>query len=219
MEFYELKEELSEMQNQYESVLADTSLFPRPGTINRRYRYLRKPLTIRLLEFVDRAMENWRLQGSDPHEANGLVQVLYRAASKTFQSPRVMRHLMHALEAGGNYIQAERSLYAYLLIIDKEKKTLTRIRNNSALSTEHEEVIQDIDSDQDIIRTMAAGVRLLVKFQNKGKEAQEVATMMEQNVKSWNMEDPEILGVVWHAVGIANSLWSMQSSLAHSDES
>lgn len=29
-----------------------------------------------ILEFVDQAMENWRLQGSDPVDAKGLVQVL-----------------------------------------------------------------------------------------------------------------------------------------------
>ena len=158
-------------------------------------------------------MENWRLQGSDPNDAKGLVQVLYRAAAKTFQSPRVMRHLVYALEASGNYVEAERSLHAYLLIVENEKKTLARIRNSSSLSMEDERVIQDIDSDQDIIRTMATGVRLLVKFQNNGKRALEVALTMEESVKSWNIDDPEILGRVWHAIGIANSLWSMQSSL------
>jgi len=158
-------------------------------------------------------MENWRLQGSDPNDAKGLVQVLYRAAAKTFQSPRVMRHLVYALEASGNYVEAERSLHAYLLIVENEKKTLARIRNSSSLSLEDERVIQDIDSDQDIIRTMATGVRLLVKFQNNGKGALEVALTMEESVKSWNIDDPEILGTVWHAIGIANSLWSMQSSL------
>jgi tetratricopeptide (TPR) repeat protein len=157
-------------------------------------------------------MENWRLQGSDPNDAKGLVQVLYRAAAKTFQSPRVMRHLMYALEASGNYVDAERSLFAYMLIVENEKKTLARIGNGSSLSTE-QQVIQDIDSDQDTIRTMAAGVRLLVKFQNNGKKAMEVAATMEQSAKSWNINDPEILGAVWHAIGIANSLWSMQSAV------
>ena len=33
-------------------------------------------LTTSVLEFVDRAMENWRLLGSDPKDAKGLVQVL-----------------------------------------------------------------------------------------------------------------------------------------------
>jgi hypothetical protein len=124
-----------------------------------------------------------------------------------------MRHLVYALEASGNYVEAERSLHAYLLIVENEKKTLSRIRNSSSLTLEDERVIQDIDSDQDIIRTMATGVRLLVKFQNNGKGALEVALTMEESVKSWNIDDPEILGTVWHAIGIANSLWSMQSSL------
>lgn len=214
LEFYELKDELSEMQSQYESILVDASQFPRAGSSNRRSAIFRKSLMIRILEFVDRAMENWRLQGSDSDDAKGMVQVLYRASAKTFQSPRVMRHLMYALEASGNYLEAERSLYAYMLIIENEKKTLARIRNSSSLFTNDEQVIQDIDSDQDTIRTMAAGVRLLVKFQNNGKKAMEVAATMEQNAKSWNIEYPEILAVMWHAIGLANSLWSMQSALS-----
>ena len=36
VEFYELKEELSEMQSQYESVLVDASQFPRAGSSNQR---------------------------------------------------------------------------------------------------------------------------------------------------------------------------------------
>lgn len=36
VEFYELKEELSEMQSQYESVLVDASQFPRAGSSNQK---------------------------------------------------------------------------------------------------------------------------------------------------------------------------------------
>ncbi len=180
-------------------------------------------LTRSILEFVDRAMENWRLQGSDPNDAKGLVQVLsplnsmltiqalYRATAKTFQSPRVMRHLMNALEGCGNYVEAERSLDAYLQIVENEKKTLARTENSN---TKHPDV-QDIDSDENILHTMSAGIRILVKFQSKGKKALEIAQKMERNAKSWNVEDSSVLGIVWHAIGIANSLWSMQSIPLH----
>lgn len=40
VEFYELKEELSEMQSQYESVLVDASQFPRAGSSNQRLQFL-----------------------------------------------------------------------------------------------------------------------------------------------------------------------------------
>ena len=37
VEFHELKEELSEMQSQYESALIDAAQFPRAGTTNQRH--------------------------------------------------------------------------------------------------------------------------------------------------------------------------------------
>jgi hypothetical protein len=73
--FYELKDELLEAQNQYESVLMDYTQFPRAGRANRRYfePFINSDFSV--LEFVDLAMENWRLLGSDPVHAKELVQV------------------------------------------------------------------------------------------------------------------------------------------------
>lgn len=119
---------------------------------------------------------------------------------------------MHAHEGSGNYVEAERSFDAYLLIVENEKKkSISRAHNDHMESPENENIAQDVDSDEDILRAMAAGVRILVKYQNKGKKALDISQKMEQNVEGWNIDSPEVLGTVWHAIGIANSLWSMQS--------
>src|SRR5438552_2258544 len=123
-----------------------------------------------------------------------------------------MRHLMNAQEGSGNYIDAERSLDAYLSIVENEKKTLARTQNTDANPPG---AAEDIDLDENILRTMATGIRILVKYLNKGKKSLEIAVKMERNAKSWNVEDRVVLGVVWHAIGIANSLWSMQSTPSH----
>lgn len=129
---------------------------------------------------------------------------------------------MNALEGSGNYMEAERSLDAYIQIVENEKKTLARAQNGNTESLHDQDIVQDIDSDEDILRTMAAGIRILVKYQNKGKKALEIAQKMERYARSWNVEDSSVLAVVWHAVGIAYSLWSMQSTptlfLAHSSD-
>jgi len=123
-----------------------------------------------------------------------------------------MRHLIYALEGCGNYIDSERSLDAYLQIVENEKKTLARMRNSNAKPPGGEDVVQDdVDSDEDILRTMADGVRILVKFLNKGRKALDIAVKMEGFAKAWNIDNENILGNVWHSVGLANSLWSMQS--------
>jgi hypothetical protein len=73
--FFELKDELLEAQNQYESILMDHTQFPHAGRANRRYFLTYINSHISILEFVDLAMENWRLLGSDPVHAKELVQV------------------------------------------------------------------------------------------------------------------------------------------------
>ena len=122
-----------------------------------------------------------------------------------------MRHLMYALEGSGNFVEAERSLDAYILIVENEKKTLARKHSDTANHSDDKDIIRDVDSDEDILTTMISGIRILVKYQNNGKKAVTIAKTLEQNARSWNIENPKVLGLVWHAIGIANSLWSMQS--------
>jgi cargo-transport protein YPP1 len=155
---------------------------------------------IRILEFVDRATDNWVSLGSDPNDAKSLIQILYRASTKTFQSPRIMRHLVSALEAVGEYTDAERSLDAYTVIIENQKRTMAV------------ETVPDEDSDEDILRTLARGLRILVKFLGKGGKAVKLAWKMEGYVKEWEITTPETLASVYHAIGTANALWSMQSA-------
>jgi hypothetical protein len=125
-----------------------------------------------------------------------------------------MRHLIHALEGVGNYVEAERSLDAYLFIVENEKKTLAKTQKEHR-DIHNEERAPDIDSDEVILQTMAAGIRLLVKYLGKGRKALDLAVKLEANSKLWQIKDPEVLAVVLHAVGIANSLWSMQSIVSH----
>jgi len=118
---------------------------------------------------------------------------------------------MFALEGSGNYIESERALDAVINIFENEKKTLARMAKSSNPVAD-EGVVQDVDSDDDILRTMAAGVRILVKFLGKGKKAMEMAQKMERDAKAWGVTNEEVLGSVYYTIGIANSLWSMQSS-------
>jgi len=118
---------------------------------------------------------------------------------------------MFALEGSGNYIESERALDAVINIFENEKKTLARMAKSSNPVAD-EGVVPDVDSNDDILRTMAAGVRILVKFLGKGKKAMEMAQKMERDAKAWGVTNEEVLGSVYHTIGIANSLWSMQSS-------
>jgi len=156
-------------------------------------------------------MDNWRLLGSDFADAKNMVQILYRATAKTFQSPRIMRHLVYALEGSGDYVDAERSLEAYIFIVENEKRTLARSKTENQ-RLEDEDLMPDVDSDEDILQTIASGIRMLVKYMDNGGKALNLAEKLEKYVVAWGVTSPEVLANVYHAIGIAKSLWSMQST-------
>ena len=156
-------------------------------------------------------MENWRILGCDPTDAKGLIQILYRATAKTFQSPRIMRYLIETLEGSGDYIDAERSLDAYIFIIETQKRTagITRKAGNGVKDSE---MLPDVDSDEDILKTIAKGIRILVKFLDNGKKAMELARKLEKYTDCWGVTFPETLAIVYHAIGTANAMWAIQST-------
>ena len=123
-----------------------------------------------------------------------------------------MRYLICTLQASGNYVEAERSLDAYLVLVETSKKTLSRTRNGHSTDSTTGDNVQDIDSDEEILRTMASGIRLLVKYKRDGKKALSNSQKLEKNAHIWNVTDSEVLGRVYHAIGMANSLWSLQST-------
>jgi hypothetical protein len=111
--------------------------------------------------------------------------------------------------ASGNYVDAEQSLNAYLLIVENEEKTLAKSHGQNR-KLEDQDITTDVESHENIIRAMADGIGLLVKYQNKGKKAMDLGQKLEQQLKAWDIENPDILAVAHHAIGIACSLWSIQ---------
>jgi hypothetical protein len=122
-----------------------------------------------------------------------------------------MRHLISVLVGSGNYVDAEQSLDAYLLIVENEEKTLAKSHGQNRKLEDQDIITTDVDSHENILRAMADGIGLLVKYQNKGKKAMDLGQKLEQELKTWDIENPDILAVAHHAIGIACSLWSTQS--------
>jgi hypothetical protein len=117
---------------------------------------------------------------------------------------------MYALDGSGNHNEAELSLDAYLVIVGNEEKTLTKLGSEKR-KLDGQDIAPDIDSHEDIISAIAYGIQLLVKYQNKGKKAMDLAQQLERQLTSWNIKQSDILAVANHAIGMAYSLWSMQS--------
>ena len=140
---------------------------------------------------------------------------MYVAASKTFHSTRVTRYLIELHIASADYDLAERALEVYEQIIDKAKKTrgkgvivVTSIPDDVDLSDQKD--LQEMDTDADVLLCMTQGVRLQVKFLKNAKKAVDIARRAAKYCAEWNVMDDRVNGEVWHAMGLALSLYSDQ---------
>lgn len=71
---------------------------------------------LRLLDYVTKVMDPWLETGRDALQAEGLLDMLFDAASKTFHSPRILRYIFYTLAALERYEESLLALHAYFQI-------------------------------------------------------------------------------------------------------
>jgi hypothetical protein len=101
--------------------------------------------------------------------------MLHRATHKTFQSPRVLRHLINTLITYGDYEEAELALNAYIALVEKAKET--KIEDIEKQMHESLEEISKcsipdkhgmmVETSEQVIQTLIAGSELMAKYLNK----------------------------------------------------
>lgn len=96
----------------YEKELLSSTRFPPADSTN-----------IILLDHVSSVVDPWIADGADPFKAEGILEILYESARKTFHSPRLMRYIFHALSVLERYDEALMALQAYLQISIHAQKT------------------------------------------------------------------------------------------------
>ncbi|RPA82805.1 hypothetical protein BJ508DRAFT_413967 [Ascobolus immersus RN42] len=167
-----------------------------------------------VLEFVDLVMQNWRSMGSTGEDAKDVVEVLYRSSTKTYHSPRILRHLFLTLSSTGNFHDAALAIDTYMEIVLKAR---SRIAKGS-----HE---LDMDDYSTIITAVSEAIKILVRYVGDGKKALELSDHIEDWLAEWRLvvqdeledeetetvTEPETLAVAWRAVGIANACWARQT--------
>ncbi|KAK6353668.1 hypothetical protein TWF696_005630 [Orbilia brochopaga] len=192
----ELRNEIICVEEIYESLLMKMTKFPKASTLNHD-----------VLNWVDTVVDNWVTLGSRGSEAGRVVDILYRAAGKTFHSPRILRYLFVTLTAIGNFHDAQLSLDTYITLIKRGKARIEK-EKGGALATGEE----DFDTDSEILTTCVQGIRFLVKYvPDQAPKAVEIATLIKTWVFEWRVEDQDILAAVWRGIGLANSAWSRQT--------
>ncbi|TGZ84209.1 hypothetical protein EX30DRAFT_101258 [Ascodesmis nigricans] len=182
----QLQEELRQIQVIYEKYLMRTVGFPKADECHEI-----------IGEWVDQVMENWEVSGGSGDDAAPVVEILYRAARRTFHSPRVLRQLVITLTATGNFSDALSALGTYMDLVEKAKERIAK--------GHHE---KDMDSDLSIFETVTEGIRIMSKFLSDGARARDVAVRMEKWVKEWHVRDKAVLAVAHRGIGMAYALWS-----------
>ncbi|RPB04199.1 hypothetical protein L873DRAFT_1825781 [Choiromyces venosus 120613-1] len=151
-------------------------------------------------EWVDRVMENWRVSGGSGEDASAVVEALYKASTKTFHSPRILRHLFTALTATGNFPDALLALNTYLELIHKAKERISKGH-----------VEKDFDDDKTILQTTVEGIRVVCAITGDGEKAMAMAETLEKWIDEWHTKDHEVLSDVYRGIGTANATWARQT--------
>ncbi|CAZ80732.1 unnamed protein product [Tuber melanosporum] len=151
-------------------------------------------------EWVDRVMENWRVSGGSGEDASAVVETLYKASTKSFHSPRILRHLFTALTATGNFPDTLLALNTYLEFIHRAKERISKGH-----------VEKDFDDDKTILQTVVEGIRVVCAFIGDGEKAMTMAETLEKWIDEWYTRDPEVLSDVYRGIGMANATWARQT--------
>lgn len=147
--------ELKKVEANYESILLRESKFPSADQANSQ-----------IESWVDQVMANWRVmcghtwqdedlgEGGKAAIGRSVLEVLYRAATKSFHSTRILRHLFTVHAAIAEFDIATRALDSYLQILIKGKVRVEK-------SGEPEIALDD---DATSLATAAAGINMLCAY-------------------------------------------------------
>lgn len=192
----QLHADLKNIQGIYEAYLLQSLSFPKADEYH-------EPVG----EFVDVMCSNWRAAGGSGIDAEGVVEILYRAATKTFHSPRILRHLFYALTSMGNLSDAVLALETYLDLSQNAKERIAKGK-----------IEKDFDPDGVILMTAVDGIRVLCKHVSEGEKALKIAGRVEKWVREWRVKDPGVVGAVYRSIGTANATWARQTVLGEKRE-
>ncbi|KAJ9642805.1 hypothetical protein H2199_004326 [Coniosporium tulheliwenetii] len=170
----QLRAELNRVEVTYESLLLQETHFPRASERNEE-----------IESWVEAVVSNWRVlcgpgwqdeelgEGGKESVARGVLDMLYRAATKTFHSTQILRYLFTVHASLAEFDLAFKAFSSYVEIV-------TRSKDRAEKSGEEDDALDDDDT---ILRTSAEAVRLLCRFGNR-KEV-EKAVNISKNIQKW----------------------------------
>ncbi|KAI0480411.1 hypothetical protein GGR56DRAFT_626072 [Xylariaceae sp. FL0804] len=222
----QLRMELKKVETTYEGLLLNETSFPRADEEREEVE-----------TFVAAVMRNWSvLSGRGWHEqdlgaggkeslSRGVLDILYRAATKTFHSTAILRHLFTLHLSVAEFDLAFHALDSYLEIVKKGKARIDK--------TGHVE--PSLDDDATVLETMVKAITALCRYGNRQATEKardlgvELESMLEKlpkplpktgdGIPTLDEEngDGEILhprlsvsvyALAWQGIGLAQAQWS-----------
>lgn len=166
--------DLKRVESTYESLLIQETKFPKASQTN-----------LEVEEWVEQSMKNWTIicgsgwtdseigQGGKAGVSRAMLDILYRAATKTFHSTAVLRQLFKVHASLGEFDLAMHAFDSYVEIIGKGKA-------RSEKTGQHE---AGIDDDDTAVLTGVEAVRVLCRYGDRAQA--EKALGVGKNLQSW----------------------------------
>lgn len=212
--------ELKKVEASMETKLLEETKFPKANERNQRVE-----------KWVDVVMQNWRImcgptwqdaelgEGGKNALARGVLDILYRAATKTYHSTQILRHLfiVHAYVA--DFDLAFKAFDSYVELVSRGKERAAK----------GGDVNSSLDSDEDVILTGAEAIRILCRFgaRREAERARGIAKKLEQwlDYQRHKQDDrpmspqsygshleppvsPKAISIAYHALGISEANWA-----------
>lgn len=214
---FQQRAELKRVETLYESILLKETQFPKASESNQE-----------IEAWTESVIENWRVlcgptwtdrdlgEGGKEAVARGVLDILYRAATKSFHSTQILRHLFVVHASLAEFDLAFKAYDTYVEII-------TRGKDRAEKSGEQD---VGIDDDNTVLRTSAEAIRLLCRFgsRDQAEKALEIGEHIEKwleqthHMKSANEDGshtslgmgiaPKALATAFSAVGISLAHWA-----------
>lgn len=166
--------DLKRVESTYESLLIQETQFPKASQTN-----------VEVEQWVEQAMKNWRIisgfgwtdaeigQGGKESVGRTMLDILYRAATKTFHSTAVLRELFHVHASLGEFDLAMHAFDSYVDIIAKGKARAQK-------TGQHQD---GIDDDDTAVLTGVEVVRVLCRYGDRSQAEKAVA--VGKNLQLW----------------------------------
>ncbi|KAI9661643.1 MAG: hypothetical protein M1821_008881 [Bathelium mastoideum] len=177
----------------YESLLLEETTFPKADQRNDEVE-----------RWVAAVIANWGVfcgpiwQDEDLGE-DGKTGILYRAATKTFHSTQILRHLFTVHSWLGEFDLAFKAYGSYVDIVNKGKARAEKSGQRQA----------DLDDDDTVLSTAAEAVKLLCHYGSRTEVEKSLDVC--QDIQEWLAKDTvssQTNRIAHRAIGIAQATWA-----------